>query len=204
MKRILLTVVVLAGLVSVSNAQTSNDSKLNLKKSPSLAISFVLNDFTTASRIKNNSLGGVLKDKRWAQFNEMSYGLGIHYMQGLTNHVDFIGSATGSFLKYPFPGRTAPADDAFLLEMDATMHLKLLTDKYVFVPYANVGLGLSAYKFSSYAAYFPLGVGFQINLGKQDAFLFTQADYKTAVTNLGANHFTYSIGFAAPLSGSSK
>lgn len=198
MKRILLTVVVLAGLVSVSNAQTPAPT-MNWKKSPSLGINFVLNDFTTANRIKNNSLGGVLKDKDWAQFNEMAYGLSLQYMEGLTNHVDFSSSLSGSFLKYPFSNKATPSNDALLVDLDATLHLKLLTDKYCVVPYANVGVGVSAYKFSTYAAYFPVGLGFQFNLGKQDAFFFTQADYKTAVTNSGTNHFTYSLGFSAPL-----
>jgi hypothetical protein len=199
MKRILLSVVVIACLASVSNAQTTSTPTMDWKKAPSLGIHFILNDFTTASRIKNNSLGGVLKDKNWAQFNEMAYGLSVQYMQGLTNHVDFAGSVAASFLKYPFPNKAAATDDALLMEFDAALHLKLLTDKYAVVPYANVGLGISAYKFSNYAAYFPLGVGFQVNLGKQDAFFFTQADYKTAITNAGANHFTYSFGFSAPL-----
>jgi OmpA-OmpF porin, OOP family len=200
MKRVLLTVVVIASLVSVSNAQTTTAAPtMNWKKLPSLGINFVLNDFTTATRIQNNSLGGVLKDKDWATFNEMAYGLSVQYMQGLTNHVDFSTNLTGSFLKYPFKNKATTSEDALLLELDATLHLKLLTDKYCVVPYANVGVGISAYKLSNYAAYFPIGMGFQINLGSQDAFLFTQADYKTAITNSGANHFTYSIGFSAPL-----
>jgi hypothetical protein len=55
------------------------------------------------------------------------------------------------------------------------------------------------YRGRNFAAHIPIGMGFQINLGKSDAFMFTQGVYKTAVTNLAANHFTYSIGFAAPL-----
>src|SRR5207253_2186879 len=121
-------------------------------------------DFTTANRIKNNSLGGVLKDKDWAQFNEMAYGLSLQYMEGLSNHVDFSSTLAGSFLKYPFSNKATPSDDALLMELDATLHLKLLTDKYCVVPYANVGVGVSAYKFSSYAAYFPVGLGLQFNL----------------------------------------
>jgi len=200
MKRVLLTLVVLIGLVSVSNAQDATaPTTTSLKKAPSLGINFVMNDFTTARRIKNNSLGGVLKDKDWAQFNEMAFGLSINYMEGLSNHVDFASTLAGSFVKYPFPNMATPSNDALLMELDANLHLKLLTDKYILVPYANIGVGVSAYKFSTYGAYFPIGLGFQVNLGKQDAFFFTQADYKTAVTNSAASHFTYSIGFSAPL-----
>jgi hypothetical protein len=194
MKKFLLTLVVLPCIFSVSNAQTPS-----LKKQPTLAINFLLNDFATAQRIKKNSFGGVLQNKDWAQFNEMSYGLSIQYLQGLTNHVDFSASLGGSFLKYPFPNKPTAANDALLLELDATLNLKLLTDKYVLVPYANVGLGTSIYKMNTFAAHLPVGMGFQVNLGHSDAFFFTQANYKIAVSGPSANHFSYSIGFAAPL-----
>lgn len=196
MKRILLTVVVLAGLVSVSNAQDAPST--NQKKAPLLGINFQLTDFTTANRLKNGSLGGVLKDKDWAQFAEMNYGLSIQYLKGLTNHVDFAGTLSGTFVKYPFRNQSMPTNDKLLLTLDASLRAKLLTDKYTLVPYATAGVGVSSYTFSTYGAVIPVGIGFQVNLGKNEAFLFTQADYRIAVTNSATNHFTYSIGFAAP------
>ena len=169
------------------------------KKAPVLAVNFLLNDFTTAQRLENHSLAGVLKDKNWAQFSEMSYGLSVQYLQGITNHVDFSGTLGGSFVKYPFPNKPMASSDALLVELDAAVNLKLLTDKYTFVPYAVAGVGASMYMGSHFAAHIPVGMGFQINLGKQDAFLFTQGLYKMRVTSQSANHFSYSIGFAAPL-----
>lgn len=192
MKRFLLSLVVVAGMFSVSYGQDA-------KKQPTLALNFMLNDFASAQRIKKNSLGGVLENKDWARFSEMAYGLSLQYLEGLTKHVDFSGSLGGSFLKYPFPNKATPSNDALLLELGATLNLKLLTDKYILVPYANIGLGLSSYKMSDFAAYIPVGIGFQVNLGAQDAFFFTQGNYNIGVTNTAANHFTYSLGFAAPL-----
>jgi OmpA-OmpF porin, OOP family len=194
MKKFLLTLVVVPCFFSVSNAQNTS-----LKKQPTLAINFLLNDFTTAQRIKKNSLGGVLQNKDWAQFSEMAYGLSIQYLQGLTNHVDFSATLGGTFLKYPYPNKPTPNDDALLLELDATVHAKLLTDKYVLVPYAIAGMGASLYKMNTFAAHMPVGLGFQVNLGNSDAFFFTEANYKVAVSGPSANHFTYSLGFAAPL-----
>lgn len=194
MRKFLLTLVVATGLFYHSDAQDAS-----MKKKPTLALNFVLNDFTTAKRIKNNSLGGVLKDKDWAQLNEMAYGLGIQYIEGLTKHVDFSGSLSGTFLKYPFPNKPTPGNESLLLELDAALNLKLLSDKYLLNPYAVVGVGVSTYKFSNYAASMPVGMGLQVNLGNQDAFFFAQGVYKTAVSGDGANHFTYSFGFAAPL-----
>ncbi len=194
MKQFLLLIVAIAGITAVSYAQNKAQ-----KKGPVLAVNFVLNDFTTAQRLQSGSLGGVLKDKQWARFSEMSYGLSVQYMEGLTNHVDFAGTLTGTFMKYPFPNKPAPGSDALLLELDAALNLKLLTDKYIFVPYAVAGVGASMYRASDFAAYIPVGIGFQINLGKSDAFMFTQGQYKIGITNLAANHLAYSVGFAAPL-----
>lgn len=194
MKQCTLMFIVLSLITTASFAQNKDQ-----KKAPVLAVNFLLNDFTTAQRLQNHSLAGVLKDKDWAQFSEMSYGLSVQYLQGITNHVDFSGTLAGTFVKYPFPNKPMSSNDALLVELDAAVNLKLLTDKYVFVPYAVAGVGASMYKGSHFGAHIPLGMGFQLNLGKQDAFLFTQGLYKVRVTEQSANHFSYSIGFAAPL-----
>lgn len=194
MKQLLLFAIAIMGVSSTSFSQSAGQ-----KKGSILAVNFVLNDFTTAQRLQKGSLGGVLKDKQWAQFSEMAYGLSIQYIEGLTDHVDFAGTLAGTFVKYPFPKKQMPTSDALLLELDAALNLKLLTDRFVVVPYAVAGAGLSMYKGSDFAAYIPLGMGFQVNMGKSDAFMFTQGLYKVGVTSHAANHFTYSIGFAAPL-----
>jgi OmpA-OmpF porin, OOP family len=194
MKQLLLVIITTIGFFSGSSAQSAGQ-----KKGPILAVNFVLNDFATAQRLQKGSLGGVLKDKQWATFSEMSYGLSVQYLEGLTDHVDFSGTLTGTFVKYPFPKKAMSTSDALLLELDAALNLKLLTDRYILVPYAVGGAGISMYQGRDFAAYVPLGMGFQLNLGKGDAFMFTQGLYKVGITNLAANHFSYSIGFAAPL-----
>jgi OmpA-OmpF porin, OOP family len=194
MKQLLLFILASIGVLTSSFAQNAGQ-----KKGPVLAVNFVLNDFATAQRLQKGSLGGVLKDKQWAKFSEMSYGLSIQYIEGLTDHVDFAGTFTGTFVKYPFPKKATPTSDALLLELDAAVNVKLLTDRFILVPYAVGGVGLSMYRGRDFAASIPLGMGFQVNLGKGDAFMFTQGLYKIGVTDLAANHFVYSIGFAAPL-----
>ena len=194
MKYLLLLTIASIGVFSTSFGQNTSQ-----KKGSILAVNFALNDFTTAQRLQKGSLGGVLKDKQWAQFSEMSYGLSVQYIEGLTNHVDFSATLAGTFVKYPFPKKATPGSDALLLELDAALNLKLLPDRFVLVPYAVTGAGISMYQGKDFAANIPLGMGFQINLGKGDAFMFTQGLYRLGITNLAANHFTYSIGFAAPL-----
>ncbi|MCE3283114.1 MAG: OmpA family protein [Chitinophagaceae bacterium] len=194
MRKLALSVLMVTGMLSLSYGQDTAQ-----KKPPVLGLNFMLNDFTTALRIQQSSLRDVLRNNDWARFSEMAYGLSIQYMEGLTKHMDFAGSLAGSFIKYPFPNKPISNSDGLLVEVDAAVNLKLLTDRYIVVPFASVGVGASMFRGSDFGACIPVGIGLQINLGKQDAFLFTQAIYKMAVTHNVADHFVYSFGFAAPL-----
>lgn len=182
----------------VSFAQTT--STVDYKKRPTLSVNFFLKDFVTPDRIRNSTLGNVLKDKQWAKASEMSPGLSVSYIQGLTNHVDFAGTLGGTFVDYPFLTRPKLGVDKFLLELDANLRLKLLSDKYFFNPYATVGVGASMHGGSYFGAYVPAGLGLQFNLGNSESFLFTEATYRVPVTNNINNYnINYSLGFGSPL-----
>lgn len=193
MRKLILSLVVISAICS--NAQTSTP---NYKKRPSLAVHFILNDFKTAEAIRKSSFGSVLNDKNWSRISQMTPGLGLQYLEGLCDHVDFASSLQISFLDYPFENKKSTGSDDMLLEADAAVNLKLLKDNYILVPYVTAGLGASMYK-SYFSAYMPLGVGFQFNLGNSDAFLFTNAQYRVPVTDLASYHFNYSIGFASSI-----
>ena len=159
-----------------------------------IGVSFLLNDFTTAQRIRSTSLDAVFRDKRLAKINEMAPGLAVTYFKGIQKHIDFAGTLAGSFLKYPYRNRAAATTDAFLLEGDASVNLKMFSDDYVFTPYLNVGIGASMYK-DHYGAFMPLGGGFKFNLF-DEAAIFINAQYRVPVT-AGANyHLMYSFGVA--------
>ena len=85
-----------------------------------LGVSFIMNDFTTAERIRNSSLATVLRDKQWAKFKEMSPGLAITYFKGLKPRLDFAGTLTASYVTYPLRNKPAESSDALLLEADAS------------------------------------------------------------------------------------
>lgn len=196
----LLFVVCVSMLTSTSFSQAT---KVQSKKKPFLAINFMMNDFRTADRIKNGSLSAVFRDKSWSNFKQMSPGLSLSYFEGLTNNLDFMATLGGSFADYSFRNKTntgsASSASNFLLEADANINVKLLSDNYIVNPYFTTGVGASLYR-SSYGAYIPFGVGVQFKLS-EESFLFTNVQYRVGITDKSSNHFNYSLGFAAPLFG---
>ncbi|HWJ91060.1 MAG TPA: hypothetical protein VNR87_08095, partial [Flavisolibacter sp.] len=140
MKNLIVSIFLLCLISSHSFAQNINT------RSKSIGVSFLLNDFTTAQRIRSSSLEQVFRDKKWAKFNEMSPGLGITYFKGLQDHLDFAGTLAASFVNYPFPTRAPSASDALLLEADASVNVKMFSDSYWFTPYFSAGVGASKFK----------------------------------------------------------
>ncbi len=195
MKKLLFAFIALA-LATVSLAQAPS-----YKKAPSLGISFFLQDMKTAAAIERSSLSDVLSNGQWTKFKDMDPGLGLQYFEGLTEHVDFMGTLGGSFVTYPFyakSGATRSNSSKFLLETDANINIKLLTDKYFFVPYLRLGVGASMYDGKYFAAYAPAGLGFQFKIGS-GTFVNTQFTYKAAVSSLAVNYMSYSLGIASPI-----
>ena len=165
-----------------------------------LGVSFVMNDFKTAQRIKTGSLETVLREKTWAKLDEMSPGLALSYFQGLSSHIDFAGTLISSYVAYPVPNKPAGTTDGLLLEADASLNLKLLSDRYWVSPYLSVGVGASKYK-NYYGAIMPLGAGIKVNFF-DEAAVFFNTQYRVGVTKeTTASHFIYSIGVAGSLGG---
>lgn len=161
----------------------------------SIGVSFFFNDFTTAERIRSRSLSTVLLEKDWAKFRDMAPGLALSYIQGISNHVDVAGTLAGSFVKVTVPGQDPSRDEHFLLESDASLNLKMLSDRYIFTPYLIAGAGASVYN-GKFAAFMPLGGGLKVNFF-DEAALFITSQYRVPVTTENTNyHFLYSIGFS--------
>jgi len=167
----------------------------NLIRPSAIGVSFILNDFTTAQRIRSGSLETVLRDKKWADIKEMSPGLGISYFKGLHRNIDLAANVGFSFVNYPLPNKAPSAEDALLIEMDATANFKMFPENYWVSPYLIAGLGASQYK-AKYGAYLPLGAGIKVNFF-DEAALFINTTYRVAVTPENTNyHFTYALGVA--------
>ncbi len=192
MKKILSAIIALYLLVPAAFAQ-----KGEYKRLPAIGISFFLNDFITAERIRSTSLSQVLADKKWAKMRQMSPGLAITYFKGLTDHIDFAASLGGSFVNYPMPGKSF-ANDNFLLDFNATVNLKMFSEKYWVQPYIIAGVAGHMYK-SYYGATLPLGFGMKVNFF-DEAHLFINSVYRVPVVTETSNyHFQHSIGIAAAI-----
>jgi OmpA-OmpF porin, OOP family len=161
-----------------------------------LGVSFVMNDFTTAQRIRNGSLSQVFRDKKWSKFKEMSPGLALTYFKGLKPYVDFAGTLAASFVNYPLRNnKPAGSGDGLLLEGDVSGNFKMFDESYWVTPYVTLGVGASKYR-SYYAAFVPLGLGFKVNLF-DEAAVFISSQYRVPVSyETGNYHFMYSFGIA--------
>ncbi len=165
----------------------------------SIGVSFILNDFETAERIRSSSLSSVINKDQISKLREMTPGLAVSYFKGLKNHIDFAGTLAGSFARFSLNDQTATSDQ-FLLEGDASVNFKLFSDKYLFTPYINVGVGLSMYD-GEFGTFLPLGGGLKVNLF-DEAAIFVNSQYRVPVTSeTNSYHFMGSIGIAGTIGG---
>jgi hypothetical protein len=181
--------------VAVHNTATFGYSQaLEYKKKQTLVVNFMVNDYTTPQRIKNSSLGHVIRHS-WSKISDMSPGLALNYYRGVSPHLDFMATFGGSFVDYSLISQQGSQN--FLLETDASANYKFLADRYRISPYFTAGTGISKHS-SRWGAYIPLGLGAQVRLS-EDSFLFTNLQYRIGITNHTSDHINYAIGFGAPL-----
>jgi len=192
MKKLLLLLFAFTSYVSSYSQNT------DYKKGHALGIGLFLNDFQTASEIRSNGIVDVFNNHDFFKPSRMNPGIFVNYLSGLSNHVDFIATLGGSFLDYPNQNITNSSSNSFLLESTASLNLKLLTDKYVIVPFIDLGAGASKYK-KYFGAFVPLGVGLQVNIA-DGAYLLLNSQYRVAITENTSYHFYHSIGIAGNIS----
>lgn len=163
-----------------------------------IGVQFILNDFKTAKDIRATSLSTVLDKRQFGKIKEMAPGLAIFYMKGINNHLDYSITAAGSFVDYNLQNRIeSQGSDKFLLEVDASVIGKMVTDKYWLIPTVNLGIGASKYG-SYYGAFIPAGVGLQVNFF-DEAYVLFNSQYRIPVTETSNYHFYHSIGIAGTI-----
>ena len=161
-----------------------------------IGVGFILNDYTTAERIRSTSLSSVLNNKQWAKVKEMSPGIAISYFKGLRKHIDFAGTLAGSFVSYPLPGRPDFSGEKFMLEADASLNFKMVSEKYWVQPYLIAGVGAQMYGGTYFGAFIPTGLGLKVNLF-DDTHFFVTSQYRIPVTYESVEYrFLYQFGVA--------
>ncbi len=167
------------------------------KKSGTLGLHFFYNDLPTAYQVKTTSLKNVLNNNLWTKLHNMQDGLALTYRKGLTKKIDLSATAEFSYIDYLFSSGLYNGSNDFLFGTQVTGNVKLLEDKSPVVPYITGGIGASVYN-GKFGAYIPAGLGIQFNIFSS-TFLYTDFQYRTALSNQVSDHFNYSIGIASTL-----
>ncbi len=173
-------------------------------KVPSIGGALFLKDFPTAAKIFGLSQNG------WNGY--LAPGINLLYTRGLYTHYDFVATLgvtntkyknnQGSFYNHPL-GKGDIGSERILIDLNALVNYKFLTDIHPVVPYFSGGLGVSLYDGSYVLPCIPLGGGLQFNLGK-NSYLYLQTLLDLGIINTSTKHgtkenFNYSLGFSVPL-----
>ena len=192
MKKLLLLLFVIGGF-SAAFAQNKD-----LKKLPSLGIQFGTFDFKTATELKNTGLAYVVRQKEWYRASRINPALSLNYMEGVSNHIDFMGRLTAALVNYPVQNTATVSNGRkFYLEFDANVNVKLLPDNYWVVPYLQAGIGAGKER-TNFMAYMPFGAGLQVNFSDA-VFMHMNTSYRAPITSKGNNNLFHAIGFSLPI-----
>jgi OmpA-OmpF porin, OOP family len=189
MKKILGSVLALLLFQSIAFSQDDD-----LIQDATFGVHFFFNDFKSAQAIRENSIGIVFKNREFGKIKDMSPGLALNYIQGITKYFDISATLSGSFLDYPMENQESFGKEFLLLEADFGIRGKMFPNNYVLQPYVQAGVGISKYK-GYYGAILPIGVGMQVNIFNE-AFLLINAQYRIPVTETTNYHFWFGVGLA--------
>lgn len=193
MKKFMLMCSSIFFVVSNAAAQTPSYSRPT-----SIGISFLFFDYETPDRMRSSSFRQVLKNGDWANLNEMSPGLAITYFKGLHPNIDFASTLSGAFADNALPGETN-TENGFVAEVDATLQLNLLSNRYMVTPYLTAGVGASKFM-DYYGAFMPLGGGIKVNFFDEAAFFINGKYHLPVSASTVRPHFIFSLGIAGIIS----
>jgi OmpA-OmpF porin, OOP family len=191
----LVAAILLLPAISLSQSQDTKPGNSKYIQTPTLGVHFFFNDFKSATAVRATSLSSALRNKTFGKLKDMSPGLALNYVQGLSPSFDFSAMLAGSFLDYPKQEGGNLGENSLLLELDASVRGKMFSNQYWVSPYLQLGVGMSKFK-GYWGAFIPAGAGMQLNLF-EEAFLVVNAQYRIPVLDNTTNyHFFYSIGLA--------
>jgi len=168
----------------------------NTIKPASIGIHYSYTDFETVTKIKSSSFNNILKNNQWAIPAEMMVGLGIDFLKGISNKIDFAASLnyTKGINAYNLP--TTNLASFSLFTIDGLINWKLLSNKYYVRPYIITGLGL--YAQNGTGMYAPVGVGLQFNIFNSALFNL-QTQYRLPFKDSDNSNIYYQFGFVTSI-----
>ena len=189
MKKIIVLILSMGVLFSAGAQE-----KKSYKKGHAVGVHFTLHDFNTAADLKNMSLSSIFEKGEWYRPRNMNPGFALSYTKGILENMDVMVRLGMTSLEYPRPNTQPNAfkTSRTMLESDVNLNIKLLSDKYIVSPYVSLGAGASVWN-SYYAAYFPVGLGLQVNLF-DEVYGLLQSQYRFPITSNANNHLFYSFG----------
>ena len=154
-------------------------------------------DYSFLKTVKDSSLNKAIQQKDWLKPGNKSFGIGVSFWKGLTAHIDFSGTFTGTLASFPanFVKGDSVGQATFSPQLDAALHFKLLQDRATVNPFLTAGIGAGDFP-KQFAAYAPIGMGLQFHFN-DGAYILLQAQCRMALTSGIANgYLQYSLGFA--------
>ncbi len=191
MKKIILIICLCCSILN-TEAQVTKEVKAT-----SLAFHIFYNDFKTAQQIKASSLSDVLKNGKWSGFRDMQMGFGLNYFKGINRSLDLVATVDGSGVDYLFKDGTTNGSSKFLLDFNAGLNVKLISDTKPVSPYFFGGAGMSYYQKKA-GLYFPVGLGVKFNLF-DEAFINSNMQYRIAASSAVNHHFYYTVGIGTAI-----
>lgn len=160
------------------------------RKQPALSMAFTLTDFKTPVNIKKDGIGSLFNvNSMWSKG-----GIAISYIEGLSNHVDIVVGANGTFYDEMVLGNSAPSKNNLLADVFSSFNFKLNTDRNFFTPYFTTGVSIVNYK-KHVGISIPGGIGVQFNY-KNDLYFLFQSSYYFTLNNPIKDYLRHSFGIA--------
>ncbi|OLY92609.1 hypothetical protein BUE76_12450 [Cnuella takakiae] len=154
-------------------------------------------DFTTASRIRQNSLSSIINSKQGAKIDDMAPGVSISYVKGIQPRLDFAASFSYASGRVYLQQSPNTARSSSFVVADASVQAKLLPEGFFMNPFVSGGVGVTVTQ-GYYGAILPLGAGFRFQI-TDEAAITLQSQYRVAVTESAGYHFVHGISIFGKL-----